>query len=213
MSDRHEQLARAGHRHHGGTAYKHSWTDEEREIVRREYAGTNASASRIAAMLSRPGDHVTKWAVKGQVQKLGLARIKSRAWSSKEDEKLADLTTKFAPLTIARKLRRSEGSITNRQKRLGLSRLARDGWYTKKEVCSILGMDHKWVQVRIESGALVASSHHGRRPAKNGAGSWHIEQKALRHFIRTYPQELLGRNLDVIQVVEVLCGVNGKNGS
>jgi len=45
---------------------KHHWIDEELEFVRRDYKGTNKSAEEIALNLG-----VTKWAVKGQVQKLG----------------------------------------------------------------------------------------------------------------------------------------------
>ena len=44
----------------GGGAPKHKWTDGERDIIRREYDGTNLNASRLASKIG-----VTKCAVKG----------------------------------------------------------------------------------------------------------------------------------------------------
>ena len=53
-----EVLSAAGAK--GGKQPKHQWTDEEREIVRRDYKGTNASSQAIAARIG-----VTMCAVKG----------------------------------------------------------------------------------------------------------------------------------------------------
>jgi len=72
---------------------KHHWTDEEREIVRRDYRGTNASAEAIAHRLGRG---ITKWAVKGQVQMMGIAKVHRNGWSPKEDERLGQLITRYA---------------------------------------------------------------------------------------------------------------------
>ena len=38
-------------------------------------------------------------------------------------------------------------------------------------------------------------------------GKRHIKRNALRRFIRTYPEELLGRNVDMVQLVEILAGI------
>jgi len=103
-------------------------------------------------------------------------------------------------------MHRSLNSVVVRMKRLHLSRRVRDGWYTKREVCEILGMDHKWVQRRIDSGALKAEPHDPESPLpkKNGGSCWHITEKDLAKFIVHHPQELNGRNVDLIIVVDLL---------
>jgi len=108
---------------------------------------------------------------------------------------------------MARKLHRSPGSITNRIKRLKISRRSRSGWFTKREVCEILGMDHHWVQARIDSGELIASYHNGHRPTKIGSSMWHISEHDLKHFICRFPEDLNGRNVDMVMIVDILAGV------
>jgi len=183
---------------------KHQWTDEEQEIVRRDYRGTNASAQAIA---DRLGNGITIWAVKGAVQRMGIAKVHRNGWTPGEDEQLAQLITRFAPATVARKMKRGVNSVVVRSKRLGLSRRVRDGWFTKREVCAILGVDHKWVQIRIDAGQLKASYHYGQRPSRIGMSAWHIEEQDLKEFIRRYPTDLTGRNVDLFAIVELLAGV------
>ena len=186
----------------------HRWTDEERDIVRRDYHYTSASAQEIADRLSRmTGEHITEYAVKGQISAMGIAkRSDRRSWTPEEDELLRELAHQYCPRRIKRIMHRSLNSVVVRMKRLHLSRRVRDGWYTKREVCEILGMDHKWVQRRIDSGALKAEPHDPEAPLpkKNGGSCWHITEKDLAKFIVHHPQELNGRNVDLIIVVDLL---------
>ena len=185
------------------TRTNHCWTEEEREIVRREYGGTRESRRHLAAKLG-----VTEYAVAGQIGRMGLGKITARRpWTPKEDEKLCELIPRMPLNHVAKVLHRSINSVTVRAKRVRAFRRVRDGWYTKREVCEILGMDHKWVQRWIDRGALKATYHHGHRPQQNGQGAWHIEERALKRFMRRYPHELNGRNVDLIQVVGILAGV------
>jgi len=187
----------------GGNAHKHKWTDDERQIVRRDYQGTNESAKRIAGKLG-----VSFNAVKGQVGKMGISfRPDMKQWTQKEEERLAELITQFVPHLVAKRMKRSINSVVVKSKKLGFSRRTRDGWYTKREVCNILGVDHHWVQARIDNGALKASWHNGVKPQKNGGACWHILESDLKEFIRKCPDELHGRNVDIFQIVEILAGV------
>jgi len=189
----------------GGSSPKHHWLESERDIVRRDYDGTNKSAQLIAENLSHmTGECVTLNAVKGQVSKLGLAIDKSRRWTPKETDALTEMITEYAPLTIAKKLHRSVNSVVLKSKRLGLSRRVRNDWYTQKEVCEILGVDHRKVGKWIEAQELKASYHHGHKPQKNGSGYWHIERKDLRDFIQNNSHGLVGRNVDLFQIVDIL---------
>jgi len=185
----------------GGSAPKHKWTEDEREIVRRDYKGKDHSAELIAARLG-----VTTFAVKGQVQKLGIAMQKSPPWTQRELEQLQGLIHKHTISQIAKKLHRSANAVKIKATRLKLGLRTRDDWYTKREVCEILGVDHKKVQAWIDNGALVATWHNGRKPQKTGMSMWHIETTALRSFIIKYSGELLGRNLDIQQIVWIVAG-------
>lgn len=182
----------------------HRWTEDELEIVRRDYAGTNESARAIAHRLG-----VTLFAVKGQVQKLGIAKITDRCkWDPAQDKKLRELIEQYPISLVAKKMKRSKNAVAMRVKRLGLSRRDRFDWYTKREVCEILGVDHKWVQTRIDSGSLPAISYYGGRVGQLGLSAWQIQRTDLRAFIRRYPEELNGRNVDLITVVDILCGLD-----
>lgn len=170
----------------GGQAPKHRWTEEELEIVRRDYRGTNTSAQDIADRLG-----VTKWAVKGQAAKLGILQQKSPDWTPKELERLQSLIHQHSVTQIAKRLHRSPNAVKIKATRLKLGLRVRTDWYTKREVCEILGVDHKKVQSWIDSGALVATWHSGHRPQQNGMAMWHITTEALRSFIiRELRQEL-----------------------
>jgi len=182
----------------------HRWTDGDRDFVRANYTGHRASCEHIAATL-----HVSWLAVRAQVQKLGIARIVRKYWRPEEDERLGRLIHQYRPEVVARMMHRGLNSVVLRAKRLHYSRRVRDGWFTKKEVCEILGEDHHWVQHRIDSGALKASYHYGHRPGKKGGAAWHIDERDLREFIIKYPDELTGRNVDMVILMDIV--LNGKD--
>jgi len=140
---------------------------------------------------------------------MGLAtRTDRHPWNPQQDELLRDLIARYAAITVARKMGRSLNSVVVRSKHLGIHRRNHDGWYTKKEACEVLGVGHKWLQQRIDSGALKATYHNGQRPTfHDGLAMWHIAEKDLRAFIRRYPDELNGRNVDLIAIVEILVGL------
>ena len=183
--------------------HNHRWTDEERLIVRRDYKGDQASAQAIADGLG-----ISFYAVKAQVQKMGISFQDRHYWSRKEDEQLEELMPRHCPGKVAKLMHRSVNSVVLRAKRLGISRRDRDGWYTKRDACELPGVDHKWAQLRIDCGALKAQPHNPDMPPKKDGGSfWEIKEGDLIDYIRTYPQELIGRNVDIIGLVDLLCSV------
>lgn len=198
-------LIQAGRK--GGSAHRHYWTDDEKDIVRRDYDGKNRTAQLLAIKLSHmTGGLITFNAVKGQVQKMGLAIDKSPRWSEREVEALTEMITQYSPITIAKRLNRSVNSVVIKSKRLRLSRRVRDGWFTKKEVCEILGVDHKKIQRYIDSGELKASWHSERKPQKNGMTMWSIKTEDLKVFIRKNIGDFQGRNADLVMIVWILNG-------
>jgi len=181
----------------------HRWTDNERLIVLRDYKGDAASAQAIADRMG-----ISFFAVKAQVQKMGISFQDRHYWSKQEDAQLEELMTRHCPGRVAKTMHRSINSVVLRAKRIGISRRDRDGWYTKLDVCEMLGVDHKWLQLRIDCGALKADAHNPEAPPqKNGMGMWEIKESDLIDYIRTYPQELIGRNVDIIALVDILSGL------
>ena len=139
---------------------------------------------------------------------MGIAKSDDRrSWTPQEKEKLEKLIPQFCPRLIAKKMHRSLNSVVVMAKRLNAPKRVREGWFTKREVCEILGHDHKWVQARIDSGALKASSHYGGTPTQKGMSAWHIEEHDLVRYIREYPQELVGCNIDIIMIVDLLAEI------
>lgn len=184
---------------------QHRWSEEDREIIRRDYRHTRRSCEVLGARFG-----VSWFALRYQVGVMGIARSGNRRpWSEEEDERLCQLMELYPTSKVARRMHRTINSVVGRSKRLGVSSRNRSGWYTKGDVCRILGVDHRWVQRRIDSGALPATWHNGRRPRNRGAAMWHIAQEDLRRFIRQYPEELNGRNVDLVQIVEILVGLEG----
>ena len=181
----------------------HKYSEEEREFIRVHYKQTHASRQGIATRLG-----VTEYGVAGQIARMGLCKRTDRhPWTPKEDEKLKGLIPHYGVIHIARVMHRSINSVVVRSKRLGIHRRNHEGWYTKKEVCEILGVDHHWIQHRIDSGELKATYHNGHRPTSKGMAMWHIEERDLKAFIRRYPCEFNGRNVDLMQIVEILVGI------
>lgn len=196
-------LRKAGER--GGNAHKHHWLPAELDIVRREYNGTNRMSQKIAVKLSYiANDKITLYAVKGQAAKMGIMQDRSPCWAEGEIEILAEMITAHSPITIARRLHRSVNAVVVKSKRLGYSRRVRDGWFTKKEVCEIMGVDHKKIQKYIDSGDLKASYHTEIKPQKNGGACWHIKQEDLVKFIENNAGDFLGRNVDLKMIVWLL---------
>lgn len=188
----------------------HKWTDEDREYVRVHYRGDNKSAEEIAQVIG-----CTFNAVKGQVQNLGVQKNTDyrKEWTHAEEKQLRELVQTHSVRQISHIMHRGIGSLTNKIKRLRLSRRYRTGWYTKQEVCEILGVDHKWVQRRIDRRNLKARFHDGVRPNSKGMRRWHIDAIDLANFIRRHARELNQRNIDLPEIVFLLDLPLNENGN
>jgi len=186
---------------------RHSWTEEEDLLLRRDIRPERAERVRLARRIG-----VTIYQLEFRAARLGLLKATDymkRFWAVAEDEYLRGKAGQLSPKKMAKHLGRSMNSVVMRLKRLGLSRRNRDGWYTKMDACAVLGKEHKWLQARIDSGALRATYHHGERPAAGGMRQWHIEAKDLRSFIIGHCEELNGSNVDMVALVDLLVGLNG----
>jgi hypothetical protein len=188
--------------------HNHIYTEAEKEIIRVNYKGTEESLQAIANRISASsGDNITPKGIKGQVNSLGLGRAYSD-WTPEEEQTLQKMITTDHPRSIAKRLHRSINSVIVRSNRLHLSRSVRDGWFTEKEVCEILGVDHHWVEKQVGLKRLKMAAHNPEvKPCKAGGSYWHIKSEDLVSFIRSNALELQGRNVDLFVIVDLLAGV------
>ena len=79
----------------------HQWTDEEREIVRRDYQQTVASRRELANRLG-----VTEPSVAHQTSRMGLRkRSDRRPWTPEENSRLLNLIQQKSPVQIAKSMK------------------------------------------------------------------------------------------------------------
>jgi hypothetical protein len=181
---------------------RHSWAEIENEYIRITYDGTGKSVDKMARLLQ-----LGRQQVKSHIQFLGLANHTTHAhWDPKDDEIVRELVGKLSYNRIAKRLRpqRTATAVYIRITRLNLSRRSRDGWYTLTEVCGIFGIDHHKLHKYIDAGMLRAYYHHEHQPAKGGSSVYHIDEDAVANFLKRFPEELNGRNVDLIQIVQIL---------
>ncbi len=179
----------------------HIWTDDERDIIRRDYKGTRESVQVLSGKIG-----ASFYGVKGQIQKMGLSLVKKHTWTPREEEYLRENIQRFPLHAIGRNLHISTGAVMVKSKKMKLRRSLRDGWYTKKDVCEILGLDHRQVQTYMDCGAIKATYHSEKKPGQEGMAMWHIDEGDLRSFIISHSFELIGRNVDLFQIIQIITG-------
>jgi len=184
---------------------QHKWTDEEKTIVKARYNHTKASAQAIAIELRQ---NITACAVQHQASRLGATIPRPgvyKNWTPEEDERLISLSEKHCLSTIATTLKRSIPAIKTRMYAMHFSSRKRY-WFNATDVCYILGMTHRTLQKHISSGRLKAKLNNGQHKQESSS-QWHINREDLKIFIRTYPHELIAKNIDAPQIVDLLCGI------
>lgn len=176
----------------------HNWTNEEKEVIRREYNnGHNEELSRRCG--------VTLGMLTYQAGKLGLHKQVTRyPWTKDDDASLKRYAAKYNIPTIAKKMGRSMHSIYCRRRILRITYPNRE-WYTLGEARRIIGCGDTVIKRYISNGELKAIQHSGSK-----GYYWKVYRKDLRLFIRTYPEALSGRNVDIVTIVDILCGINYK---
>ena len=192
-------------------ATKRPWSEEEKDIVRLGYEHNRASVQRLAHRLDR-----SEISIKGMIQQLNITRSYARKrWTRADDQRLIDLAGTMGMPRIANIMNRSVNSVVVRSKRLGINRRDHEGWYTARDVARILGVDDHWVRTRILSGVMPAVRYTAttdeakldQHDEQFSGNTWRIEEKNLVAFIRKYAHELTGRNVDLLQIVDMLAGL------
>jgi len=186
-----------------GLVKRHNWTDEEKECLVIGYKHTRDSVIRFARLFG-----VTERALRSKLCRLGLVNS-SRLWLPKQVAFLRENFDKLPTYKIAKVLGKTEGSVRHKAHRLNVSKFDRDGWFTLTEVCKIIGVTRNWLVKRLNNGFKfdIKPFDDKRELPWTGIIPYYISEESLRNFIRRYPDELQGRNVDMVMLVEILAGV------
>ena len=186
---------------------RHYWTEDELDTLRREfdpsYGHALLSLRRLAARFG-----VSEQAVHMVLKDIGAVRRAAtrKPWDANQDAYIAEHIGRHSRRYIARALGRTVDSLNLRISVLGLGQgYTRNGCYTLQEVRRMLGVNDGWLRARIDAGKLAAE--------RDGVGgrtvAWRISEESLRDFVRRYPHDLQGRNVAMVEFVELLVGVKG----
>jgi len=187
----------------------HHYTPDDDALIRRYYNSGEMRHKELAAKLG-----VTGPALKYRAACLGLTRRNImrtfRRFDEQDDITIHKMAGEYTIGSIAERLNRSPQAILDRMSYLGLrcSAESREGWYTCSDVALILGMNETTVRNMIKRGMLKAHTHWGKETAYgSGRECWHVAREALKDFICKYPTTLNGRQVDFVQLVDVLAEV------
>jgi hypothetical protein len=164
------------------------WTEEENEYMRKHYGKT--PREEIARVLNR-----TIPALNNQAKKLGL-REKTPVWTPEEEQFLRENWHSVSIGVIAEKLGRTETSIKTKQKRMKLGPQIHPGMFVLRDICNLLGMDHRRIKRYIKAGYLRA-----KKAPLRGRSVMLIHPANLRKFLRNHPDAWDARVVDITEVM------------
>lgn len=149
------------------------WTDEELAFLRENWG--KLPHAEIARHLSRSIPSIN-----GKAGVLGLRRKKEPPWTEEDIRFLRENWGRLSIRQLAKKLNRTVHGILVKSRRLKLGPIHDQSCFDKREICELLGVDHRKVGRWIEAGLLKA------RVAKTGR-----EWGKCRGITEVKPQELL----------------------
>jgi hypothetical protein len=179
---------------------KITWTPEELEILRLNYKGTKVSAIIIGQLIKdKYGIDRTKKGIQQKASSIGLAKKIFTLWDDTEKEQLKSLVGECSTKEISDKLGRTIGSIHNQAYALGLklAHTNRCEWYTKEDLLHIFGVASESIERWIKQRFINYSKFNNY--------IYKFTVKQVRDFIMKYPMELTGRNIDLVQIIDILC--------
>lgn len=177
------------------------WTEEEIKIVKLHYKGKHQNIKTIMQLI-KDKCHINRsyYAIRHEASNLGLTKNKGKIWTTNQEKELINYAGSYTPQQIAFKMKRTLSSIHHKMQDLGLNGRDRIDWYTMGDVCEILGVCDDTFNRWVKSGKLKASF------ISEKSTIYQVGLEDLRNFIRRYPLELTGRNVDMSQIVQILSG-------
>jgi hypothetical protein len=149
------------------------WTDEELTFLRENWG--KLPRAELARRLNRSIPSIND-----KAGTLGLRRKKELRWTPEDITFLRENWGKLSICQLAKKLNRTKHGILVKSKRLKLGPVQDRSCFNKREICGLLGVDHRKVDRWIQAGLLKA------KVAKTGR-----ERGKCRGIIEVKPREFL----------------------
>lgn len=167
----------------------YAWRPEYDAYLKAQYfGGLNRRFRVLNRMIRLTG--LPRWYIKRQAARLGLTmHMDRKPWTRAELDVLDDLVGRVSVTTIAKRLHRSVSSVTNKLKRLQISRRVRNG-YTMRDLELCLGEDHHKISGWIKNGWLCDRLQGTRRHDGNGRDIHRIREKDVLEFIGDHHREI-----------------------
>ena len=182
-----------------GKRPKYVWTPERDDLLRREYDSSSDAVARLSERLRFPG-----WQVKKRAARLGLTRqTDRREWTPEEERFLFDYAGQRHVHWMAKRLGRTEASVTLKLKRMQISQRLRDG-YTMRELEMCFGVDHKAIQRWIDRGLLDVQKRDQRPGTDQTRRPLAITDQAVLRFIQAHPMEFELRRVDQFWFMDLI---------
>jgi hypothetical protein len=180
----------------GQARRRYVWTEALIEELRGAYRLRKLPRARaIDVMAKRTG-----WPRKVFTQaavRMGITTWRRKVWAAEEDALLREWVGTVGWATIARRLRRSKGSVQARSDYLGMSRRPVDG-YTALMLQKFFGVNYSLIRRWIDRG-LFGAVRDGR-----------VSEAQVLRFVRRYPQDYDLRRVDQTAYKALLFGAGGR---
>lgn len=184
----------------------YEWSSEEKEILKKYYNGTKASLPGLQKMLYEKSGVLRNFdTIRKMAGNLKLTILKRAKWTESEIKLLETLAGTCNSEALVNEFKnklhsnRTPRAICGKASELGIRLLQRNDRYTLMEIAEMLGVWGKTVSMWIRTEKLVANKFTDK-PISH----WNITRENLRKFIIRYPTELTGRNVDMVQIVDIL---------
>lgn len=193
---------------------KYHPTPEDLAIIEREYDGRRGCTDRVVALL---GHRYPGWWVKRQARDMGLSgrcelnQGPGKTWSEAEEQALVRLYPLLPISGVRDELKKINGGIARtdvairaKAKRLAVNKRSRG--FSMRQVCALLGVDHRVVRRWVEDGLLVGQRKGTARDDRSGGDMWHFEDDYIRVFIINHYDLIDFRKVEKKGFVQILTG-------
>ena len=153
------------------------WTNEELAFLRESWG--KLPRAEIARRLGRNIPSIN-----GKAGALGLRRKKEPPWTEEDIRFLRESWGRLTIHQLAKKLNRTVYSILVKSKRLKLGPIHDQSCFDKREICELLGVDHRKVGRWIEAGLLKARVAKTERKRGKCRGITEVKPQELLRFLR-----------------------------
>lgn len=180
---------------------KHNYTHEQLEYFKLNY-GRTTTCNEFAQLFG-----VSVQTIYRLARKLGVSKERFKTWTKKEDDDIVVMRETMTFEQIAAKTKRTPTAIEWRLWYLGYGKHNRD-WFTLADIKSSLGHSGEYFRNQIKYGNLKATLMRQKNNKIDKPGSWwRIERCDLEDWVRRFPVELNGYNVDMVFLVDLLGGI------